>query len=181
MKRIILTTVLIFGLSLFSSVHAQSKKLISTNSVGPVKIGMSAARAQKLLRPLFVTKGVNVFEGDMYSEVKQGKRVVMTFIEYFRKITSIEVFDTSYQTAKGVHVGMLLNEVEEKYGKLIHLRYEGFDDAEYADFENLPKGIAITVAVKGEKGQVGTYPENRNKTTKFKDGIYVKSIIVMDH
>lgn len=162
-------------------VSAQTNKLITENSAGVIKIGMSAARARKRAKPLTVSKGVNVFEGDMLSRVMSGKTLVMTFIEYFGKITQIDVWDRTYQTADHVHVGMALSDLEKVYGPIKQIYMDEQDNYEFAVFSNQPKGVNLMVAVPGKGKDAGIYPENKDSaesftTSKFNPGIYLKRI-----
>jgi len=164
-------------------VEAQTNNLITGNSAGVIKLGMSAAKARRVARPLNISKGQNVFEGDMLYRVTSGKKLVMTFIEYAKKITAIEVWDKSYQTAKGVSVGMSLRDLEKRYGRLKQIENMlgegGGPEGESAIFTNQPKGIAFMVAVPGKRKQAGIYPDADTTTTsKHHAGIYLKMIRV---
>lgn len=167
--------VCLFGVGL---VHAQKNKLITSTSAGVIKLGMSAADARRRAKPLKVSKGVNVFEGDMLSRVTNGKKLVMTFIEYTGKITRIDVVDPTYQTAKGVRVGMRLQDVESKYGKLQKIEVDEQTEGEYAIFANQPEGLRFLVAVSGKGKKAGIYAKDAFETTKFNRGIFIKTITV---
>ncbi len=167
--------VCLFGVGL---VHAQKNKLITSRSAGVIKLGASAAQARRAARPLKVSKGVNVFEGDMLSRVTNGKKLVMTFIEYTGKITSIEVFDPTYRTAEGVHVGMKLEAIEKKYGKLKKIVIDEQNDGEFAVFADQPKGLRFRLAVSGKGKRAGIYAKDSWETTSYNPGIFVKSISV---
>ncbi len=164
-------------------VQAQTTNLITGNSAGAIKLGMSAAKARRVAKPLKVGSGQNVFEGDTQYRVTSGKKLVMTFIEYAKKIASIEVWDKSYRTAKGVSVGMSLRDLEKRYGKLKQIENllgeGGGPEGESAIFANQPKGIAFIVAVRGKGKQAGIYPDADTTTTsKHNAGIYLKMIRV---
>lgn len=182
MKKIICFALVgIFGLLSAGLVEAQTKKLITGNSAGAIKLGMSAARARQAAKPLKVSKGVNVFEGDMLSRVTSGRKLVMTFIEYFGKITSIDVWDKTYYTARGARVGMRLRELEKKYGKLKEIRIDEQEDLEYATFTDQPKGLSFRVAVPGKGKRAGIYPDPETySTTRYNSGIYLQMIRVQE-
>lgn len=184
MKKIVLLVLMAMSGTLTAGyVQAQANKLITGNSAGVIKLGMSAVRARQLVRPMKVSKGENVFEGDMLHRVTSGKKLVMTFIEYTKKITSIEVLDASYHTKKGAHVGMSLNALEKIYGKLKKIEYLGSEgggpEGEFATFADQPKGVTFKVAVNGKGRRAGIYPKGESgehPTTKYHSGVYLKSI-----
>ncbi len=172
---LLIATICLLGVGL---VHAQKNKLITSTSAGVIKLGMSAAEARRRAKPLKVSKGVNVFEGDMLSRVTEGRKLVMTFIEYTGKITRIDVVDSTYHTAKGVRVGMSLRDVEKKYGKLEKIEIDEQTDYEYAIFANSPAGLKFRVAVSGKGKRAGIYAKDAYETTKFNRGIFIKTIAV---
>ncbi len=155
---------------------AQKNKLITVNSVGPLKIGMSIAKARRAARPLVVSKGSPGFEGEVEYSVRSGKKRVIDFIYYFGKITSIEVWDPGFKTSDGVHVGMKLGDLERIYGKLKGIRIGEQDDFEYAVFTNHPKGLFLRVSVPGKGKRAGVYSKDSMSTTEFNSGIYLSSI-----
>jgi hypothetical protein len=157
-------------------VQAQKDRLIAVESVGPIKIGMTVAKARRAAKSLMISRGTRGFEGEVEYTVRNGRLRVMNFIEYTGKITSIEVLDRNYRTADGVSVGMPLKRLEEKYGKLRKIRIGEQDDLEYAAFANHPQGLFLRVAVRGKGKRAGIYRDDSGSTSNFNDGIFLSSI-----
>src|SRR5437660_696456 len=102
-------------------------RLITSRSVGPVRLGMSVAAAKRALKG-FTLERTRDGEVAALIAVERGKNTVMIMFAgehddgaaLNRKalIEDIQVLDSSYATKAGVHPGMLLSEVEKHYGKV---------------------------------------------------------------
>ena len=92
------------------------------------------------------------------------------------KIEVISVFNERFKTQDQVYPGMLLKEVEKKWGKLKEIVISDADSGEYAKFEKQPK--KLTLKVDG-----GKFKEGERRTDKYeKDGkIYCISISMYDY
>jgi len=185
MQRIMMMAVLAIGLFFTSLVQAQTNKLITKDSAGNVKIGMTVDQARAAVRPLILGNGVNEFEGDMRHRIKQGQNLVMTILVggtasiYQGQITEIVVWGKRFQTAEGVRVGMALGDAEKKYGKVEKIEKNEQNDFEYVTFANHPKGILFTLEISGETvscQDAGIYDTNETTATKYNDEVYVKFI-----
>ena len=179
MQKIMMMAVLISGLFLAGSIEAQTNKLITKNSVGKVKIGMTLAQVRKTLGPLTLGKAEAASEGDMSYPIKQGKNLVMTIVigggaSLKGKVAEIMVLDRSYKTADGVHVGMLLSEAEKKYGQIKEISDDM--EMEMVTFTNQPEGFSFTLAGSGKGKLAGIYDKDDQTATKYHAGAKLKSI-----
>lgn len=168
------------------TVYADTKdKLITGNSAGVVKIGMTVSEARKALKGSEM-KRTSDGEGLALIEVNQGGLVAMTLyageedaeaaIDENAKIEQIEVWDSSFQTAEGVHPQMKLVEVEKKYGKFIEIQMSEIEAREYAKFAKQPKDIGLRV--EGVENTAGVYTGDESITKKYTPNAFVTSIIV---
>ncbi len=162
-----------------------SRNLITENSVGPVRLGMTVARARKAL-PGFRLSRTTDGEGMALIAVKRSGKTLMTLyageaspdarINEHAVIEFLEVWDASYWTTSGVHPKMPLQEVEKKYGKLKDIRLSEIEAREFATFAKQPVGLHLRVA--DEMGMAGIYSEGQNTTTRYNPSSYLKSISI---
>jgi len=155
--------------------------LITKNSVGPIRLGMSVAQARKAVPKLKFARTTDG-EGMALIEVKGGETADMVLyageddaegpIHENAKIQLIKVFGQAYKTANGVHPGMPLREVEKKYGKLTNISMSEIESREYAEFARQPAGLLFQVGLP-EIGIAGKYPEGKRETA-----VYVPSAVV---
>ena len=159
--------------------------LITDNSVGPVRLGTTVAQARRALRG-FTLSRTSDGEGIALIAVKRGKLIVMTLyageqnprsrINERAKIEFIEVWDSRYHTAEGVHPKMPLPEVEQKYGKLKEIMVSEIEVREFATFVTQPAGFQWRVT--NANGMAGIYSQGQNTTTRYTPSAYLKSISI---
>jgi hypothetical protein len=153
-------------------------KLITGNSAGPVKIGMTLAQLKDAVKsPLALGKEEEGFEGDKYYPVNEGNSMVMKVLVYADLLRSIVISDKNFHTADSVHIGMLLSDIEKKYGKLSSIDIDEQDDFESADFTNHP-GISFRIAVKQKGKRAGIYAKDEFSATKYNPVAYVYAIMI---
>lgn len=186
MKKLVnLAITLVFCLTVAGIVQAQANNLITENSAGKVKLGMTVAEVRQAVKP-FTLSRTSDGEGIALIAVNQGKNTIMTLyageenadakINENAKIEQIEVWDKSYQTAKGVRVGMLLSEAETKYGKVQKVVMSEIESREYAEFANQPKGLDFRLIAKNENA--GIYPKGERATTEYSKTAMIQSVLV---
>jgi hypothetical protein len=90
------------------------------------------------------------------------------------KIELIRVFDARCSTRDGVHPGMPLAEVTQRYGRLKRLRTTDTESREYAEFEKQPNWLEIQVG----NGQVGIYPAGKRCTSNYAPSAHIASLWV---
>ncbi len=128
--------------------------LITKNSAGPVRLGMTVAQAPKALPKQKFARTADG-EGLALIEVKSGQILEMILyagednaespINEQDKVQAISVFGEKYRTAEGVHPGMPLREVEKKYGKLTGISMSEIEMREYAEFPKKPASLLLKV------------------------------------
>ena len=173
-----------------------SNFLITPNSAGDIRLGMTIAEARR------VFKGVT-FEQNDYGEeavsvaIRRGETIVMSLItdqkdktaddngvvpiDETAKIESITFSDPRYRTEDGVHIGMSISDVVQRFGKLKKIDLWEYDGSEHAEFSNSPKTFSFTVtAEKGSRddSRAGIYGNDEYTTTKFTEGAVLESITI---
>lgn len=159
--------------------------LITDNSVGPVRLGITVAQARRALRG-FTLSRTSDGEGIALIAVKRGKLAVMTLyageqdpgsrINERAKIEFIEVWDSRYHTVDGVRPKMPLREVELRYGQLREIRLSEIEAREFATLATQPGGIQLRLA--NDTGMAGIYNQGENTTTRYAPSTYLKSISI---
>ncbi|NNE97563.1 MAG: hypothetical protein HKN25_00945 [Pyrinomonadaceae bacterium] len=182
---------LIFGALLFIgsssvSVSAQNNRLITGNSAGGVRIGMTVAEARRAM-PRFTFRRTSDGEGIALIEVRRGNQTHMTLyagefdsgrpIDNSAKIEFIEVWNRIYSTAAGVHPQMLVRNVERRYGKLSSIMTTEIEAREYGRFVNQPGNIDLRLQARNSTA--GIYTQGQTTTTRYSPTAYVFSIIVI--
>jgi hypothetical protein len=164
---------------------AELNFLITNNSVGPVRLGMTVAQARRVLSGLTLSRTFDG-EGIVLIAVKRCDETVMTLyageqspksrLDEHGKIEFIEVWSASYHTAIGVHPRMHLREVEQWYGRVTEIRMSEIEAREFATLATQPRRIHLRVT--SDAGMAGIYNEGQNTTTRYAPSTYVKSISI---
>ncbi|HXG83151.1 MAG TPA: hypothetical protein VNI84_03900 [Pyrinomonadaceae bacterium] len=184
MKKIIL--VLVFCLLSVGAVAAQNNFSITSNSVGFVRLGMTVNQARTALKG-YKLKRTSDGEGVSLIEVSRNGKAVMNLfageadagdaINGRAKIEFIEVTDTSYKTADGVHPQMMVKEVERRLGKLKKIEVSEIEQREFATFAKKPKNLSFLI--RGDEGDyAGIYAEGKRESTKTNAAARIYSISV---
>jgi hypothetical protein len=165
--------------------QAQMNDLITENSVGKLKLGMTVAEARKALSGMKF-KRISDGDGVALIAVDQGKNTLMTIyageddrdapINENGIVEFIEVWSKDFHTAEGVHPDMKVSEVEKKYGKVKKIAISEIEAREFADFANQPKGINFRLM--SEDGMAGDYKGGERRTTKYKPNAAIAAIQV---
>lgn len=180
-----LLTLTALSILLAAGADAQPAKLITQNSAGKVKVGMTVAQARKAAAPMKLSR-TSDGEGIALIAVKEGKVEVMTLyagegdraarVNNNARIEQIWVWDRSYKTANGVHPGMLLRVAEKRYGKVRKIEMSEIESREFAEFASHPKGIDFRL--QGKNDQAGVYPSGSSTATAYTPGAYIDSVQV---
>ncbi len=190
MKKITqISFVVVVCLALVGFVSAQkmsSKKLITSNSVGDVKIGMKVAEARKALKGYNLERtsdgegvaliGVNRDGSEYIMTIYAGEEDTEVKIDENAKIEMIEVWFSDHMTAEGVHPRMKISDVEKKYGKVKEILMSPIESREYATFAKQPRGLQFRLL--GEGMDAGKYKKGENKTNSYTTGAYLHSILI---
>ena len=165
--------------------RSSPRGLITATSIGSVRLGMTVAQARKALPNLSISRTTDG-EGVALIAVKRVGDTLMTLyagepnpdasINERAVIEFIEVWDSGYSTADGVHPKMALREAEQTYGKLREITLSEIESREYATFANQPPGIQLRVM--NESGMAGVYPDGQSKATRYTPTSYIFSISI---
>ena len=168
------------------AVSAQTNRLITNNSVGNLRIGMTVAEARRALPGFKFSRGSDG-EGIALIEVGRRKRLHMTVfageidpdkpIDENAKIELIEVLDSRYRTARGVFPRMRVSGVEKRMGKLKNILLSEIEAREFGTFANQPDGVDIRLQARN--GTAGVYGNGQSQTMRYSSSAYVFSIIVI--
>jgi hypothetical protein len=173
----------VLGLLFTGLAQAQSSHLITTNSAGPVKLGMTVAQVRRAVRPMKLSR-TSDGDGVALIAVKSGKIEIMTLfageedqnapIKETAKVELIQVWSPGFATQNGVHVGMSLRTAEKKFGRVTQIMMSEIEQREYATFANQPKNLNFRVEVEGSTA--GIYASGKNTTTRFKSATKIMVI-----
>ncbi len=173
-----------FGLNTF--IFAQSSFLITPESVGSLKIGMTVAEARRAY-PRHTFSRTSDGEGIALIDVKRrGRTHFHLYANEFNpeapinndaKIVFIEVSNPAYRTADGIYPSMRLSDVARKYGNLKSIVLSEIESREYARFDRQPLGIDLKVT--GRNAQAGVYASGEMRSTRFTSNAYISTIILL--
>lgn len=172
------TFYLIINLFINLCLFGQSNEfLITRNSVGQVSLGMTMKQAFEVLQPDRYERSGSGDSG-FHTYIKEIENILFSmssdsdqnyFINPYAKIEYISIFNEKYQTNDGVHAGMLLKDVEKKWGKLKEIVISDANSAQYAYFEKAPNGLSICV-------HGGTFQEGFRRTSKYEKNAKIHCI-----
>ncbi len=177
----------------------QMNYLITDNSVGEIKLGMTVSEARKAMKSAKFARYIGSEQAALIS-VSLGNKHILTLgagagdeegidengnetpINENAKLSYIEILDSGYKTAGGVYVGMLLADAEKKYGKVKSIYLEPHS-GEIGEFTNQPKGFNFIFTGKKSTPDgyslAGVYGANGDGTTsKYIFGSYIHSISI---
>lgn len=202
---IIASSLLILFLSLSSFGQGKKAKpnyLITANSVGDVRLGMTLADARavlvdgKLIADLTQTRLTRYEAGYSPISVIRGGKLMMSLmtpkfdeqggeipVNENSRIAFIKVWDSRYRTTKGVYPGITIYKAERKLGKIIEI-FGFYGNDESVEFSDQPRGFEFLVAGKGKstedkKTPAGIYENGRDDfADKYTPGAYVLSISI---
>lgn len=163
-----------------------SSRLITKNSAGAVRLGMTVAQVREALPQAELSRTV---EGDGIAmiEVRQGSAVEMVLyageadpespIAEQARVEVISVLGSRFRTADGVHPGMRLRDVEKIYGKLVKITLSEIESHEHALLARQPAGLSFKIELP-EIGLAGKYPPGRSETRVYAPSAVVRRIEV---
>jgi hypothetical protein len=164
---------------------SSNRGLITRNSIGAVRLGMTVAQARKALRGTTLSR-TSDGEGLALIAVTRKNTTLMTLfagetnpdapINQRAKVEHIEALDSGYRTASGVHPKMYLRNVEGKFGKLKEVVLSEIEAREFATFTRQPAWLHLRL--RNDSGMAGIYAEGQTKTEKYEPSAYVFSISI---
>ena len=167
------------------AIENEENYLITRNSVGNIKFGMTVGEAKKILKGstfgsvpvgegegaeigLFVDEKLRLTIGYWEEPEPQidSAGVILGYklppINENQKITWISINDPRYKTAEGVHLGMKIAEAEKHYGKPILTQTAISHVWEIGKFTNQPKYLSFGFKSNDVYDSVGIYGDTPN-------------------
>lgn len=186
--KIIAPTFLALACLMAISAAAQeipADRLITADSAGLVKLGMTVAQVREAVKPATISRSSDG-EGIALVEVRLGDVPLMSLyageedpaaaMNDEAVIEFIEVRNSDYKTAAGVHPGMLLSDVEKRYGAVREIMLSEIEAREYAEFSNEPSGMNFRLS--NEAGTAGIYGEGETRTSRYAPAAIISTISV---
>lgn len=165
-----------------TSANAQAN-LITANSAGKVKLGMTIGEVRKAVAPMKLSR-TSDGEGVAMISVKQGKTEVMTIyageedrdaaIDDTARVEQIWVWGKAYKTVTGVYPGMPVLQAEKILGPVKEIIRTEIESREFAEFADQPNGIHFRL----NSGD-GDFPAGSSTTTKYTPTARIFSINVV--
>lgn len=160
-------------------------RLITANSAGVVKLGMTIAQVREAVKPATVSR-TSDGEGIALVEISQGEVPLMSLfageedpnaaINEEAVVQFIEVSNAGFTTVEGIHPGSPLADAESKYGKVREVMLSEIESREFADFERQPSGLTFRVI--NDSDTAGIYAEGERTTTRHRPGSTIHTISV---
>jgi hypothetical protein len=173
--------------------------LVTENSVGGVKLGMTLAEARRVFKNYTFSRTMIGYR-DLGIVVKQGEVEIMNIdagegedpdtgednskLPENAKIVGIEVLDRRFKTAEGVYPKMLIADAEKIYGKIKSIDWDD-EVGEFGKFSNQPKGYYFSLRGPGFRDTAnsrtdpaGIYGAGGYQTQKYKPKSYIYSIAI---
>jgi hypothetical protein len=189
MRKIIIASV--FCLLFAGFARAGENYLITSNSVGKVRLGMTVAQARKALQG-YTLKRAEDGDGLALILVGKGKKTIMWFYageEDTKKpinekgiIEYIFVWDAGFKTEDGIYPDMLVRDAEKILGKVNEVFMSEIESREYAVFTKKPKGLGFRVGVhsEGKYPTAGIYEGNSRDATRYTPEAFIVGIEVSE-
>lgn len=161
-------------------------ELITPTGAGPVRLGMVIAEVRRALPKHRLLRGSDG-DGVVLVDVLDGEELVLQLFTGdskedvpFREdavVEHIRVFRPEWVTAQGVHVGMLVSEVEKRLGRLSELRRSDIESREFASFVGQAPEWSFLIG----HGDSGRYPSEAGFTHQYRsepkiEGIWIDRI-----
>lgn len=190
MKRISVSLIFVFLIAL--AVQAQRNYLITSNSAGNLRLGMTVSQARKVLKGFTLERATDGDGMALIGVQKNGKPVMSLSageddpdekINENAKIEFIEVWDANYKTADGIHPEMLVKNAEKILGKVKRVFMSEIESHEFTIFKRKPKGLLFRVDVnsEGKYFYAGIYPKDKREGTRYAPTAYILSIQISDY
>ena len=189
--KVILGGTLVFGLPEFFSpsfsyvAQTANRTLITKNSIGPIRLGMTVARIRKVFPGVTLSRTSDGEGVALIAVERRGKTLMTLFagetdsnspVNQRAVVEHVSAIDAGYRTSARVHPGMSLRKVEKRYGKLKEIMLSEIESREYATFAGQPGWIQLRVMNDG--GMAGIYAEGQTRTKLYSPAAYVLSISI---
>ncbi len=182
-----LTLGLVFCFLSVGAVFAQQNYLITKNSAGAVRLGMTVAQARQALQGFKLSRTSDGDGQALIAVKKNGKTVMNLFageedsqakINEKAKIEFIEVWDTKYQTANGIRPKMTVKNAERILGRVERVFMSEIESREFVLFKKKPQGLLFRADVNstGKYSSAGIYPPGKRSGTRYAPIAYIVSV-----
>ena len=174
--------ILFVASTLAMSLTIQGQPIVNADgSAFPITRGMTLRQAIQALKPEYQTYALGGDTGWRLLIHDRWSRddVVITLwaddsqdyvIDYSAKVTVVTIYSDKYRTRDGVHVGMLVRDVEKKLGKLKHIVQSELTAQGFAEFRKMPEGLEFEIGA--------CLPEKHRRTQEYSANACIKSISV---
>lgn len=177
MKHHFVAFIIIPCLAFSCPLNAMTNNLITTNSVGTIKL-QSTLKSVKNILNQYTFVSTTDGEGVPLTTVTDKHHLLFQlYTNDKKKIQYIEIFDSAYQTKNGVHVGMSITDIEKHYGKLKEIMRSEIESREYATFAKQPKELTFRIIGKNDSS-AGIYSNENNTTKTYHPDAYLYSIFI---
>ena len=206
---LIASGLLLFIASLTAAGQTAPNYLITPNSAGDIRLGMTVAEVRIAVRPMVLSFELEDYDRNSFRSMVAVRKTrdaelplmmlgvdqetlisdpnAVAKISENAKITLIQIWNGDFKTKEGIYFGMPVGEVQKRLGKLVGICWTTIDNGrEYATFLNQPKGISFTVqGVEDSGGEFGVMDSRDvrqgDMTTRYTANAYIDRIIVNDH
>jgi hypothetical protein len=154
--------------------------LVRSGQVGPVRVGMTIAKVRLALRGTSFRRIEDADHMTVLQVVRNGVRIMDLYPNDEGNYTEhatldlIHLYDPACATAEGVHPGLPLTEVEQRFGKLLRLERTEVDSREYAEFEKQPNWMDVQAGF----GEAGRYARGKRCAYQYAPDSKVESLWV---
>lgn len=166
------------ALLLAGSVLAQ-ECVLKANTAGPLRLGMTMRQARAAMPGARFAASKDADHQPILVVTRDGKPLVDIYgdeagVKDTSRIEDFRVYDPACATADGVHPGMLVKDVEQKWGPVTRLLITDVENLEQAEFQKQPSWIEVAVG----HGEAGVYPKGKRCTKQYKPDAKVASLWV---
>lgn len=162
----------------------RSSYAISDSGVGPIRLGMTLAEAQRALPSAVFARGSDgdgvalvevTIESDQHLTLWAEEEDADAPIDWAKPVKRIEAFTPAFRTREGVHPGARVTEVESVYGKTRVIEESEIESRQYIVFTEQPAYLTLRL------DYTGIFREGQRTTAEFKPEGRIFSIAVSSY
>lgn len=192
--KLYIALITIAGFSVLAFAQNSNDFLITKNSVGKVRLGMTIGEAKRIWKDY---KFERTSDGEFPAliTVKKGNENLLTVkadekgylnenspIQDIARIEFIEVWDKNFKTKEGVHPQMMVQRAENVYGKIKSINRSEIEMREYAEFSKQPDGIDFRISSKKDFAGVDYKRDDQGleSTKQYVPSAYIFNILISE-
>jgi len=163
------------------AVVSGSDRLISAAGISSIRLGETLDQSRRSNPAATFARatdgdgaalvGVNLPGGDGLS-LWAGEDDPGQPIDRTKPIETIEVFTAAFHTTEGIHVGMLVTDVERRFGPVRQVTLSEIEQRQYVEFARQPAFLTFRL------DYTGIFVPGAHETTRFEPGAKIFSIAV---